>query len=303
MRHFVAVAEERHFGRAAERLHMAQPPLSQSIRRLELELGVQLLDRSRRGVFLTGPGAVFLEEARRTLLQANLTREITQRTAKSDMLRLNIGFIGPALYRALPQIVAAHRAKYKDVDVRLIDRSTPDQITGIIDGTLDVAFIFNSPDWVEGGEKLVVERCPLVLATPSDSHLAQRESINLEDLADEPFIAIPPGSSPHLWQLVTSAFRAAGCLPRVVQEASQTSTILSLVANGLGSALVPAIAELEGRRNVSFIPVANSPANLVWEISVIWRPQHISASAQTFIEETRAFAERTIASPVVAASE
>ena len=170
MRQFVAVAEELHFGRAAARLNMAQPPLSQAIRRLELSLGVDLFNRSKRNVELSAAGEVFLIEARRTLLQAEVARKMAQ-SAASETPEVRISFIGPALYQVLPEILVRFRAAVPKVHARLFEVTTPQQIDGILAGDYHVGFITHGIRHA-GCESKLVERSGFVAAVPANSPLA-----------------------------------------------------------------------------------------------------------------------------------
>src|SRR5579859_4104472 len=234
MRHFVAVAEELHFGRAAARLGLAQPPLSQSIQRLERGLGVQLFVRSHRKVELTPAGRTFLDEARRTLTQAETAVHLARRAAVDDLTELKVTFVSAALYRLLPAALRNYRAQFPAVEIHLEERATDGQLDGLRDGSVDIGFVH--PPLKDAGELDVrmIYRDRLMAAIPSASALASEPAVVLADLADEGFVLFPFRQGPNLHARITSACRRAGFVPRVLQEALQMHTILSLVAAGMG---------------------------------------------------------------------
>lgn len=287
MRYFVAVAEELHFGRAARRLNMAQPPLSQAIRRLERELGFDLFDRTRRSVELTEAGAVFLVEARRALLQAELARKLAQRAANKTA-EVPVSFIGPALYRILPRLLVDFRALRPDANVRLYERTSPEQIAGLGTGDFEVAFTTPAIGEAAGCETLLVEQAPFVAAVPADWSLAAQESVTVADLAAHPFIRTPTKYREHSSEIM-AMFQGIGEMPHVVQEATQTNTTLSLVGASLGCSVVTATAALIQPRNVRLLPVVDEPALSYWQMLMVWRPQQLSRAAAQFVEMTQAY--------------
>ena len=285
MRQFVAVAEELHFGRAASRLNMAQPPLSQAIRRLEASLGLDLFNRSKRSVELTAAGQVFLVEARRTLLQADVARKMAQ-SAAAETLEVRISFIGPALYQVLPEILVQFRAAVPNIHARLFEIPTPQQIEGILAGDYHVGFITHGIHH-SGCESMVVERSCFVAAVPSNSPLALRRRISLAELADQPFI-MPPRKFAEQSETL-NLFKTAGAVPRVEQEASQTNTTLSLVSAGLGCSLVMATAALQSIRNVCFLEIADDMPHARWEMAMAWQPDHLTQQARQFIQFAKSY--------------
>jgi DNA-binding transcriptional LysR family regulator len=292
MRHFVAVAEELHFGRAALRLHIAQPPLSQSIRRLEADLGVELFDRSRRSVELTGAGKVFLAEARRTLKHADLARKMAQREA-SRAPETRVSFIGPALYRVLPALLIRYRAAAPEVSVRLSEAASPIQMEGILAGDFDIGFVSSGTEIRDECETLLMERTPAVAAVPGDWKLAEQKSTSLSQLAEQPFIR-PPQKHTAQSSDVLNLFKQVGVMPEVVQESSQTNTTLSLVGAGVGCSLVMATAALSQPRNVKFLPLDDSISERHWELIMVWNREHIGKLAADFIATAKEYVRENI---------
>lgn len=288
MQQFLAVAEELHFGRAAARLNMAQPPLSQSIRRLELDLGVELFDRSKRSTELTRAGHVLVEEARRTIRQAEIARTLVQRAA-SVVPEVKVSFIGPALYQLLPDLLVRFRATAPDTHVRLVERSTPEQLDNIRAGTFDVGFITAGISHEEC-ESAVVERARLVAAVPADSPLAERRSISLALLAEQPFL-LPPQKYAAQSELLT-VFKHAGLAPRVTQETNQINTALSLVGAGFGCSLAMATAALSQPRNVAFVPIEDDSGLVPWEMAMVWNPRPLSRIAAGFVTFVQAYVKQ-----------
>jgi DNA-binding transcriptional LysR family regulator len=281
MRHFVAVAEELHFGKAALRLNIAQPPLSQSIRRLETDIGVELFDRSRRSVELTDAGRIFLVEARRTLKHAELARKMAQREA-AKLPETRVSFVGPALYRVLPNLLVLHRAAAPQVSVRLFEAPSPAQVDGILAGDYDVAFIVGGTEIGGECETLVMERAPLIAAVPANWKLAEQSSISLAKLAEQPFIRPPPNTGPHPSEML-NLFKRVGVMPEVVQEARQTNTTLGLVGAGLGCSLVMETAVLSKPGNVKFLPIDDTPSYRQWELHMVWHPEYINKLTADFL--------------------
>ena len=260
MRHFVAVAEELHFGRAARRLNMVQPALTQSIQRLEADLDVQLLNRSRRSVELTPAGAVFLEGARRTLEQADLARLLACREAYPKP-EIRVSLLATALYRLLPPLLGEFRDRVPGVRVRLIEQTSRAQVDTINASRCDVAFVTLGTLGIEECESLVVERAPLVAALPAEWLLAARETVSLAELADLPYILPPPEQCTSLSANTLSLFQKVGVMPYVVQEASHVNTTIGLVGAGLGCTIIAATAALTRPHNVRFVPLAAGGAD------------------------------------------
>jgi DNA-binding transcriptional LysR family regulator len=284
LRHFVALAEELHFGRAAQKLHMSQPPLSQSIKRLEQRLGVQLVERSSRSVSLTLSGATFAAEARQLLKQIEFVERLVKQTASGEMDRLMVGFIGPALYRILPRTLDILRGRMPGVEVRLEEMTPDEQIKRLRYGQLNLAIVSPTHMDLQGLSVRPVERNHTVVAIPADWPFAKRTELKLADLKDYPFVLTPSERSPISAALV-DACRKAGFTPKVVQEATRTNTRLALVAAGLGASPVTETARYRHYQGVRFLPVIDLRGDaFIWELSIVWEPRSASRALRTLVE-------------------
>ncbi|MEP0879766.1 LysR family transcriptional regulator [Funiculus sociatus GB2-M2] len=239
LHYFIAVAEELHFSRAAQRLHISQPPLSQQIRDLEDELGVKLFERTKRHVQLTEAGKVFLERSYGVLVQLEQAIEATQRIGRGEVGRLAIGFVGSATYTVLPDILSAFRAQFPAVELRLHELTTTQQIQALHDKQVDVGIVRSAI--VEPGLSVeCILQESLVLALPATHPFSAQTKVSLSTLADESFILFPAKMGPIFYEQIINMCQQAGFRPKVAQEAVQMQTIIGLVAAGLGIAFVPA---------------------------------------------------------------
>ncbi len=280
LRYFVAVAEELHFGRAAERLHIAQPPLSQQIRRLEQELGVELFRRNRRRVDLTDAGRLLLEQSRPLLAQAAHAEKLLGRAGAGEVGRLSIGFVGSASYEVLPAILHEFRNRFPDVELRLEEQTTGDQVGALNVGRIDVGLVRPpvADDSIEL-TPLVEER--LIAALPEAHPLAERATVPVAALAQEPFV-LPPRRITGLYEDVIGVCREAGFSPQV-----------SLVSAGIGVSLVPESVETFRRPRVAYRPLRGPNASL--EIALARRRDDRSPLVAQFREVARTV--RTSARP------
>lgn len=259
LRSFVAVAEERHFGRAAERLHIAQPPLSQQIKQLEAALGVTLLERTTRRVDLTDAGRLMLDRSRQLLTDLVSLEHDVQEVGRGAAGILRVGFVGSATYRLMPAIVRAAREAMPGVRLQIMgERITPALEDALLENRLDVA-VLRPP--VRAAELALtpVEAGRLLLAIPPAHPLAAGDGpVPLSELVDEDFVSYPQDSA--LTAIVQEATRRVGFRPKLVQRAGETSTVMAFVAAGLGVAVVPDELRRPGAASgVVFRPLADMP--------------------------------------------
>ncbi|HWX46980.1 MAG TPA: LysR family transcriptional regulator [Roseomonas sp.] len=278
IRSFVALAEELHFGRAARRLNMTQPPLSRQIQLLEAELGVQLFDRSRHAVALTASGQALLPEARALLGASERAAQVARRAVQSrGRGRVNLGFIGASTYAFLPRLVEQTRTELPDMEIVLKEMDGAAQLEALRMGRLDIGLVrpFPLPDNLSS---TCVMREGLALALPQGHPLTTKRRVGLRDLNGEPFVMYST-DGPYMHALLSNTFAAAGIQPRVVQAVSQAHTILSLVSAGTGLALVPEEARNASFGSVAFRPMAIPSAPLV-ELHAIWRPDNANPALE-----------------------
>jgi DNA-binding transcriptional LysR family regulator len=284
LRCFVAAAEELHFGRAAERLHMTQPPLSRQIQILERVLGVQLLARTSRIVRLTSAGRTFLPEARRILHLAESAAVSTRRTAAGDLGSVAIGFTAAGSYSFLPELIIAARERLPGVDLVLEEMVTAEQVEALASRRIDVALL--RPPVRREFDSLRVVREPLLAALPADHRLAKGRRPALGDFDRQPFVMYSPYEARYFYDLLAAIFAKAGVAPRYVQHMSQVHAILALVRAGLGAALVPAAAASLRFQGVVLRPVETRPARPV-ELYLAWERNNDNPALPAFVDMAR----------------
>jgi DNA-binding transcriptional LysR family regulator len=254
---FVAVAEELHFSRAAGRLGMAQPPLSQQIRRLEMELGVQLFNRTSRSVRLTAAGHQLLKGARELLTRRAEVINMTRRAAGGETGTLRLGLSSSSSFGIIGNIIRFFRARYPDVTVQLTELEIDVAASAVATGELDVAILRGPFSHAELRTELLL-REPLELVIPSHHPLAAATEIRLATVAEEPFVLFSRHSAPRLHDVITSLCVTAGFSPRIEQEGNSWASVVAMVGAGLGITLAPASAAVIKSTNVLFKPIAGA---------------------------------------------
>ncbi|KVU49717.1 LysR family transcriptional regulator [Burkholderia ubonensis] len=290
-RYFVTVAEERHFGRAAARLSMTQPPLSQAIRALEDLLGVALFVRTKRSVALTAVGAALLPDVRKLLEAADALPPRAQSLARGETGSLALAFVSTADYGLLPSLLRAFGARYPQVRLQLEEATSDVQIEELAAGRIDAGLIIPPvpPRHAAELSYLPVVREPLVLAMPAAAALADAPEdapVRLADVAALPLVIFPRRLAPGFYDIITGCYGAAGATPRIGQEAIQMQTIVSLVSAGMGVALVPQSLRNLRRTGVVYRPLADGAP--VVETGLVWRTGDVSPVLAGFIDIVRA---------------
>ncbi|WP_047690917.1 LysR substrate-binding domain-containing protein [Kocuria sp. ZOR0020] len=278
LNYFIAVAEERHFGRAAKRLHIAQPPLSQQIRQLEEQLGVKLFDRTTRRVDLTAAGELLLERGRAIVNDVEALKADVYQVGAGVTGVLRVGFSGSATYSVMPQIVRAAGQAYPGLNVDLHgEMLTPAMESALLDRSLDAA-ILRPPVTSQEIEYRIMQREPLMVAIPSHSPLAEDRPVSMPELTDQKFVTYPPGSV--VYRETVELCRAAGFKHRVAHIAQETSTVLSFVAAGAGVAVVPSSVRAVQLQGVHYRELENAP---IVELAIAWRREGRSQLLANFV--------------------
>jgi DNA-binding transcriptional LysR family regulator len=281
LRAYVAVSEELHFGRAAERLQMTQPPLSRQIQKLERAVGVRLLERDNRKVELTTAGTTFLTEARRILALANGALEQAQRIQDGSAGTVRIGFTATSAFSGLTSLLNLVTEAYPDIQLDLFEMVTREQISKLIDGELDVGLARPPFDKTAFSSRLLYREA-LLLAVPSGHRLSHPDRpVSADDLVDEPLIMYSPAEARYFHDLVVRLFPITS--ENVVHTVSQVLTMLWLVANGRGIAFVPASASRLAIAGVTLRPIAGLPAQPV-ELHLLWSRENRNPALRTVID-------------------
>jgi DNA-binding transcriptional LysR family regulator len=289
LRYFRTVASELHFGRAAEKLHIAQPPLSHQIRQLETELGFELFNRTKRSVALTPAGQVFLTQVDRIFQQLEQAIEIGRKTSRGELGQISIGFVGSATYNILPSILQQFCDRYPQVHIELHELTTDRQLIWLHEGRIDIGLM--RPPIIEPDvSSQVIFQESLVVALPVTHQLATMATIDLASLATEPFILFPRQLAPGLYDPIITICQAAGFSPLVVQECIQMQTIVSLVSANMGVSILPESIQEVQRYGVVYKPIQDPTvpiSTLVRQlatISIVWRTNDDSPTINRLLE-------------------
>jgi DNA-binding transcriptional LysR family regulator len=286
LRAAVAVADHLHFGNAAAALGVAQPPLSQTVKALETELGVTLFDRTTRRVRLTPAGEAFVADARTAISIVDAASGRARAMGRGEAGHLAIGIVGSAVVHPLSTVVRAFRTRYPGVTMRFSELPTMAQLAELRADTLDVGFLRPPlPTPADDIDLLPVLREPLVAVLPADHRLASRQTIATRSLATEPFVCFPRHLGPGLFDEITALCRRAGFDPGIEHEAVQMQTIVGLVASGCGVAIVP--ASVAGLRRPDVVFPRLSPTSRLVSLALARRTGHESAVVNNFVALTR----------------
>lgn len=242
LRYFLTVAEELHFGRAATRLHMTQPPLSMQIRQLEEEVGTELFVRGQRPLRLTAAGEDLVRHAREILSHVGQALESVRQTGEGAMGRLNIAFTSASVLSLAPRLIGTYRRRFPEVRLELREMVTDEQIEAIGSGHVN-AGILRTHVALESLQSRLIHEERLMLALPRDHALADRSSVSFSDLANEPMVSFSRQHAGYFHRLIAGLYQQHSMTPYIVQEATQLYTVIALVAAGVGIAIVPASAE------------------------------------------------------------
>jgi DNA-binding transcriptional LysR family regulator len=287
LKQFVAVAEELSFRRAAGRLHMSQPPLTVAVKRLEAEIGRPLFERSKHHVRLTGPGYLFLHEARRILAQAERAVQIAQ-SASNGVLHLS--HLGSATLGILPPLLKLFQRDYPSIELNVTMAGTFHQIEMLRRGEVDVGLIRVPIEDARALKITVLCEEKMLIAVPADHPLAGRKSVKVEMLAAEPFISYPPPEGPSFEGIFVSACQRVGFYPRVVQHAPQMLTKLSFVSSGLGVALIPGSMRAVRLDNVVYLEIDESKSPLGYSLALAMPIKATNPAVTAFVAAASRYA-------------
>ncbi len=281
LKYFVAVAEELHFGNAAKKLHIAQPPLSQQIKDLENELKTKLFYRTKREVSLTSSGEVFFKDAKQILEAAEKAKQNALRALRGETGSLSIAFIVSATYSILPDILKEYHQKFPGIELSIHEMSPQEQITAIKEKRVNVGFL-RTPINDDALQTVVLTKEPLLVAIPINNIKAKLKSIQLNDLKDENFIMFAPRHGPGIYNTTMDLFKKSNIIPKIKYEVDHIQAMLALVSSGLGIAFVPLSISTLMKRSIVYKQLQSNKSLI--ELSVAYLPENQSSALASFLQ-------------------
>ena len=293
LRYFLVLAEELHFGRAARRLSISQPPLSLNIQQLEASVGAVLLIRNSKSVQLTAAGRAFVPAARALLDQAAQASNLAKEVGRGMAGTLSIGFAGTMLYNGLPEILASFHSRHPLLRVMLKELSSREQLIELTHDRLDLGFVHTTRVPPELSQVLVASQA-FVCCLPSSHALAENQSVSLDLLQGEPFAVVSRAVSPDYHDRIVQACLDAGFYPEIRYELQHWLSVVSLVSRGMGVALVPKALQHSGVAGAAFIPMMLAPLGLqvasatsAYETHCLWKTSRQDAGLAAFVDAVR----------------
>ena len=286
LRYFIALAEELHFGRAAARMHITQPPLSRQLKELEKELEVILLARNNKVVKLTEPGRIFLEHARHLEELLDRAIKMTRKAHRGEFGRLAIGYLGGAAFHLLPNVLRHFRDNHPDVELVLHGMITSEQLEALSRGSIDVGIMRPTSSLYEYEYKSqLILREPFVVALPMEHRLARRRDIHIRNLAQEKFVMLPATPGGGLYPRILELCLQAKFEPKIVQFATETRSVVGLVGAGIGISIVPSSVQRMNISNVVYrrLRGVRSYAEMV----MVWRKDGETPVVARFLRAVR----------------
>lgn len=284
LKHFAAVAEELNFRRAADRLGIAQPSLSRSIQRLEHQMKVDLLERTRHQVRLTAAGRVFLDEARYLIARYEFASHLARREASGTQSRISISYSRPAWRFVLAPAIQTYQKRCPAVEVRLTECDADVQLAGLRDGKFDAGFVGTAGADMRGLETRLITQLRYLAAIPSGWPLAKRRTVKMSDFSGVPLILFNERLNPAAYSRLVLACQNAGFVPKLAQEVSQPHTLVDFVGAGLGVGFISEAARPLVTRGVTLRPIADLPDPAQLELSLVWVQRKFSPHLQEFFD-------------------
>jgi len=282
LKYFLAVAEDLHFGNAARRMNISQPPLSQQIKQLEDELGTKLFERTSRSVALTPEGDFLMKEAQSVLDKLDRATETVKAMARGEEGQLTIGFVVILNQSKLPEVIRDFRSRFPNVRLELKELSTNSQLSALSSGDLDIGFIRAYGHNLNGFRSKTYLKENYVLALPDHHPLARNSEVRLSDLTDDALIMFNREYQPDLFDFIIRKFTDAGVKPKMIQETNRRLTAIALVAAGMGVSPVPESTKRLGREGVVYLPIADPFPTI--EVIAVWPENRNSHVLESFVQ-------------------